>query len=456
MIIRNLIHILQSENYDAGRFLNFAYHNLRWWRLQQRKKLVWTKKALLIYGFSLSGFFLFSLVAIVYVNKIFGLLVMIAFFVLMPFWLVTVLYLIKPIDFLLKNFLINQASQVLKNQPKLIKIAITGSFGKTTTKEILASILKTKYSVIKTQGNLNTDIGIANFILSQALELKKYQVLIVEMGAYQTGEIKKICDFFKPDYSVLTGINQTHLERFGSLKKIIQTKFELPQNTKQKSYLNFTDPLIKKHADRFLLKNAQVVNLEQVTDFKPLKKFQGFSFRYQDQTLKTQLLAKHNLALIMVCVKLARELKVDFKSIKQGLERLKPIKHRLEPIYNSNTDVMVIDDSYNANFNGIKSGLQVLNRAQKRKIVLTPGVVELGQQKALVHQKIARLYREKTDLVLVVKNSQTLHIIEDFKKNNFKNYRVYTTAKAAHADLANILKPGDTILFQNDLADNYF
>lgn len=117
---------------------------------------------------------------------------------------------------------------------------------------------------------------------------------------------------------------------------------------------------------------------------------------------------------------------------------------------------MVIDDSYNGNFDGIKSGVQLLGRAVGRKVVLTPGLVELGSKTESIHRQIGKLYSQHVDLVLIIRSVMTDHIIQGLKENNFTNYKIYETTQEAHADLGNILQKSDTILFQNDLTDNYF
>ena len=153
---------------------------------------------------------------------------------------------------------------------------------------------------------------------------------------------------------------------------------------------------------------------------------------------------------------LAKELGADLNKASVSLALAPVIKNRLEPIWNSTSELMVIDDSYNGNFDGFMSGLEVLDRAPGRKLVITPGLVELGEKKEERHREIARLYAsQKIDLVILIKNSATDYIIDEFNKIGFLNYKVYSDAVSAHKDLASVLKAGDTIIFQNDWPDNY-
>ena len=165
MIIRNLIYILQAELYDARKFLRFAYSHFQWWQLEKRAKLVWTKKALLVYALTVG--MLLTILAIFLV--FFGTLGMLSVVVLVPFvpvFIVFALWIIEPVDRFLKDRLFRKAQKFLRdNRKNLIVIGITGSYGKTTTREILASILSEKFRVIKLSENINTDAGVTDFIL---------------------------------------------------------------------------------------------------------------------------------------------------------------------------------------------------------------------------------------------------------------------------------------------------
>ncbi|HEX8974248.1 MAG TPA: UDP-N-acetylmuramoyl-tripeptide--D-alanyl-D-alanine ligase [Patescibacteria group bacterium] len=454
MIIRNLIYILQSENYYFSRFLKFAYSHLEWWELEQRQKITWTAKARLlqiitwailisasIIGFSFFGWYGFFIVA--------------ALLALLPFVIGISLVLIMPVDEILKNKRIGSAKSIL-SQAGIEIVGITGSYGKTSTKEILAHILEKKFSVIKTPENVNTDIGIADFIIRKKEQIQKSQVFIVEMGAYCKGEIAAICNMVKPDYSILTGINEAHLERFGNIDNTIQTKFELPQNTKALSVLNLDDVNVRDNSERFDLKNTSGISLGSAGNIEALENFKGLKFSYDNCDFQTKLLAEHNITLILLCSVIAKKLGMSMGEISDAVSGIKPVAHRLEPLYNSATNVMVIDDSYNGNFDGIKSGIKVLSRAGGRKLVLTPGIVELGDAMPAIHREIGRLYAHEADQVLLIKSPMTPYIIEGLQEEKFENLRLYENTEQAHADLGSVIKSGDTIIFQNDLTDNYF
>ncbi|MHB8904122.1 MAG: Mur ligase family protein, partial [Patescibacteria group bacterium] len=335
-------------------------------------------------------------------------------------------------------------------------IGITGSYGKTSLKEILAIVLGSSLKIINTPNNINTDLGIAYFIISHQREIAEANYFIVEMGAYQIGDINKVCDLVNPQYSLLTGINESHLERFGGLQNTIKAKFELAQRTTKKVILNFTDKNIKDNYNLFKLPDFVGVDYSLVGEINILSNFSGLSFEYDGKIFSTKLLAKHNIILIVMALVLAKELGADLNKASVSLSLAPVIKNRLEPIYNAASKLMIIDDSYNGNFDGFVSGLEVLERAPGRRLVITPGLVELGEKKEERHREIARLYAaKKIDLVLLIKNSATNYIIDEFKKIDFSNYKVYSDAISAHKDLVSVLRAGDTIIFQNDWPDNY-
>lgn len=457
MVFRNLLYILQTEGYRTGRFLRYAYSHCKWWKLENRQKLDWTSKAKLIYAISWA-----LAIAAVFFSYLFfgprGLFFIPLVVLSLPLLIALATVIVYPADMLLKKRLVQAAMKKFQSvRGDMTVIGITGSYGKTSMRQILASILAEKYKVMTLCDNINTDLGIARHILSHSDEIQRSEVFIVEMGAYQRGEIKSICDLVQPDYAILTGINETHLERFGSLENTIQAKFELPCAAKKKSALNFDDENVRNNYQRFSLSNAVGVTSGKAGRIKMLDNFAGLEFEVKNQVFRTKLLAEHNIVLILLGIEIAKALGMDLQHIADGVEKIEYIPHRLQPIRNGQTDVWIIDDSYNGNFNGIKSGLKVLSRAKGRKVVLTPGLVELGDKEKEIHKKIGNLYAEGgADLVLLVKNRVTPHIVEGMREKNFSNFHIYDSTQQAHADLANVLEPGDTIIFQNDWPDNYF
>jgi len=192
-----------------------------------------------------------------------------------------------------------------------------------------------------------------------------------------------------------------------------------------------------------------------------LPNFSGLSFEWNDEKFVSKLIASHTVEQIVGALELAQELEISTEQMRKGIEKISFPPHRLEVIKNPHTQVTVIDDSYNGNFAGFVSALETLERASGRKIVLTPGIVELGEMQEKTHLELAKIYAEKIDVLLLIENSNTKIIKKNISHSNpLPNeeeiiIKTYKTAMDAHADLPNVLQKGDTILFQNDLPDNY-
>lgn len=453
-----LLYIFQSEHYDRVRFLSFVYHNLNWFTLSQRGKLIITLRIQLIsiVSFIINMGVIFSLIT--FVNQFWGIIISLVFvYILIPITIVFSDILISPLVQWKKKQIIDKA-RILVEKSGVKVIGITGSYGKTTMKKILQSILNEQFAVMTLPGNINTDLGIAHFLISHQSELTSSDILIVEMGAYKRGEIKNICEVSPPDYSILTAVAPVHLERFGSLENITKTKWEIVEAVRIKAFVNSDNDILHKKLQT--ISNTERISEVQMNgdtiEYTYLPEFQGIEFLYNTKKYKTQLIAHHSLGMIALAIDIAKELGVQHHSIQNGVKNIPFISHRLEVIRNTSTGVIVIDDSYNGNFDGFCSGIQTLSRAQGRKIILTPGIVELGSMQKLVHKNLATQYISKNiDLILLIQNSNTRHIRDEFIAKGFNRYKEYKTVFEAHNDLKNILTKGDTILFQNDLSDNY-
>ena len=460
MIFKNLLYIYQLEHYDKKRFLLFAYTHGNWFMLKKRAELDWTIRAGLIFAVSMA--FIISTIMVVYFLEGWqGSLVSLGLSVIsLPLLIVFSDLIIAPLVLVQKNNRMLQAKMVLQGAKRrsLITIGITGSFGKTTAKQIAAQVLGEKYRIFTFPGNVNTDIGVANYILKHKSELATADILIAEMGAYKKGDIKKLCFMIEPDYSLTTAIGECHLERFGSLENIIAAKFELANATRKKAFVNADNEHIQKHVNAHSAAAAivKVSGSKEVRRVTHLSNFKGISFTYLEKRFNTKLIAAYIVELSVMVFALAGELGLTAEEMAEGFKKVDFIPHRLEVIRNEEADRIVIDDSYNGNYDGFMAGLEVLQRAKGRKVVLTPGIVELGAMRSEeVHSILAKKYTETIDLLLLIKNTNTMHILKEFRKIGYTAFKMYDSTQEAHDDLVNVLESGDTILFQNDITDNY-
>jgi len=296
----------------------------------------------------------------------------------------------------------------LKFFPSLVKIVITGSYGKTTFKELLSFVLESKYSVLKTPENVNTRIGIALLILKKLNP--HHQVLITEAAAYQPGDIKKICQLVQPSFGIITIFGLMHLERFKTIASIRKTKSEII-------------PFIKDKENLFLPKK-----FHQFIDFQ-----------------KTALIISQKLGIPPL---LAEK---RLKNFKAPLHRLTEKK--------INSKIVILDDTYNSNPLGFQRALKKLNSYKGyQKIVITPGMIEFGKKQYSLNYKLAKLAAKITDIFVIVGETNKKALLNGAKKEKRNNLKIVTLKKneAWEKIVSSFLRPPTVILLENELPDHYF
>lgn len=266
-------------------------------------------------------------------------------------------------------------------------IAITGTNGKTTTKELTASVLKKKYKLLYTQGNLNNHIGVPLTIL----QLKKeHSLAIIEMGANHPGEIRTLTNIACPNYGVITNVGKAHIEGFGSFEGVIQTKCELYDYLKDsggKAFVNQTNAILKKEAESRQLSVIKYAgeNSPEIVSCAPF-----LTVSYLGKTIKTQLIGRYNLENILTAIKIGEYFKVDENEIIEALEEYTPNNNRSQ--YKKTQRNELIIDAYNANPTSMLASIEnflLINKIGKS--VILGDMKELGQESKEEHQKIADL-----------------------------------------------------------------
>ncbi len=382
----------------------------------------------------------------------------------LPIMVPLVHLIMVPFEELIKHGYVIKAKKKLKNHPDLIKIGITGSFGKTSTKYILNSILMQKYKVCMSPHSFNTTSGLTRVVNDYLVP--EDEVLITEMGARNKGDIKKLVEIIRPKYAIVTGVGSQHLHTFKTLQNIQDTKFELIEGLPEDGVAIFngdnkgSTTLFEraKLKNRFLIGNTSESSDVKATNIVVNKKGTKFVLIVGEEKTdcSCRLVGKHNVENVLVCVKMALVLGLNLQQIKKGISELKPVPHRLELIENEN-GVIILDDSYNASVEGSEVALDVLSKFGNNKIVVTPGLVELGilekQENFNFGAKIAEV---ATHVVIVnIVNSESLKAGLLSKNFNDKNIFYAENLKQANEKIKDIIKPKDVILFENDLPDNY-
>lgn len=460
MIPLNLLLAYQLENYKHLRFLKFIYSRPLFWIIgSKRQSLEYTPKAKLIL-FLTSIFFISDIFGSIYLfSWIVQIGALVITFISLPLYFVFACICLTPLDRFLKKKIIRQAKEKLSGFKDLQIIAITGSYGKTTTKEVLYTILSEKFEVLATQGTKNTPLGISRLILSDLT--RKHQVFIVEMGAYEKGDIKELCDIVGPNISILTGITLQHLERFGNIENIIHAKFEILEAL-WKNDFSVVDSSTKAVQKWLQEKSLSVKNIVQVKKWIPytyLENFWGIEFELEWKRLQTKLLSNYIIETLQICWQIWKKLWMDFKNFQSGVNKVDYIEHRMELIHNIQSNIYVIDDSFNGNVEWIRSIIDLLKCVpfSGRKIFVAGGVVELWSESDTVNSMLWSEIAEVADRVLLIKWPVGNALNKGLEKMWYdkNNVSIYETPLSLHEDIKNITIPWDVIVFQNDLPDNY-
>ena len=368
----------------------------------------------------------------------------------------------KPVEKLVFNHFKKLAKTKLKDMKDLKKIAITGSYGKTSSKNILNDILNVKYNSYATEKSFNTMNGL---MISINNKLDKFtDVFISEMGAFKRGEIKELCELIKPQYGILTIIGTAHLESFGSRENIQKAKFELIDSLPKEgiAILNMDDSYQTSYKIKSECKKVWVSISNKKADvyaenIKLSSKGTSFKVTFKESkesiTLETKLLGNANVYNILQAVALAYHLGLTLDQIKTGAKRIKPIEHRLE--LKKYGDINIIDDAYNSNPVGAKMAVDVLSMMDGKRIIVTPGMVELGEKQYEYNMEFGRQIAKNCDEVILIGEEQTKPILEGLKKEKYseKNIHILNDVKEAFPLMKKLSEKNTYVLLENDLPD---
>ena len=425
-----------------------------------KKKIVYTNR---IKRMFICNYLILVILGIILHNKfnIFASIILIVNSV-STLYMILINYINLPINKLINNYYVNDAKKILKNMPNLKIIAVTGSYGKTSTKNYITKLLSSKYNVLATPGNFNTLLGITRTIRTYLKPT--HDIFVCEVGIDRVGQMDKIIKLINPDYAVITAIGPQHLETFGTQENIIKSKMTLLDGLKENgvAFLNLDNELIK-NADK---RNKKYIgygiqnnenNKLKITDQKYTQNGIEFVINKdrKDYLFKSKLLGEHNLIDLFGAITIADFLGIDMKQIINDTKYIQSVEHRLNLIPGS--EYNLIDDSYNSNPIGSSNALKVLKEFDGYRILITPGMVELGEKQFDYNYKFGKLATECSDFILLVNEKQTEPIKKAFDDLHFANYMIKNTFNEAFAEARNIDSNGKKkyILIENDLPDNY-
>ena len=370
----------------------------------------------------------------------------------------------KPFEDAINVYYYKDAQKMIQEMSNLTVIGITGSYGKTSTKNIINKILSKKFNVLMTPESYNTTMG--NVLTIRTILKPTHEIFIAEMGARNIGDVQEICELVKPKYGVLTSIGPQHLETFKTIENVKKAKFELIDSLPEDGigFENFDDENIQDlpqpkckvigygiDSDKAIYKAENIQYNSRGSSFEVIKP-DGTKAKFV-----TKLLGNHNIYNILSGVAIASELGMDIETISYAVKDLDPVEHRLQ-LKNMPNGITIIDDAYNSNPVGSKKALEVLaNMDGKKKILVTPGMIELGEKEYELNKAFGTYAAEECDYIILVGNKQTRPIQDGLKESNFSesNYFVASNLKEAMEHLNTVTSEGSVVLFENDLTDDY-
>lgn len=370
-------------------------------------------------------------------------------------------FICVPIEFLFRTYYLGKAKKKLSKMPNLIKIGITGSYGKTTTKHILNVMLSKKYSVCMSPYSFNTPMGLTKVINNYLKDT--HEVLICEMGARQVGDIAYLCKLIKPKHAIITSVCDQHLATFGSVENVYKAKKELVDsisggiisfNAQSEGAKKMYDECQK---NKILCGIGNKEYFANISNVKVSSIGSTFDLTIKGKTLacQTKLLGLGNLEDIAVASGIAFSLGVKLSEIKSAIASLKPMPHRLEILQENG--LTVIDNSFNASRESSREALNVLSMFPGEKIVVTPGLVELGDSEFDANVMLGKQISKVASKVIIVNETNKVALTSGLKDQNFDEKNIFTVENLdlAKDKLKEFAKQGDVILFENDLPDNY-
>lgn len=389
-------------------------------------------------------------------------LALLIMFILQPFLILLANALNHPIEKKIDQYYINDAARILREMPDLKIIGVTGSYGKTSVKYYLSALLSTQYNVLHTPGNYNTTLGVVRTVRENMKPF--HEIFICEMGAREVGDIREICDLVHPDYGIITSIGPQHLQSFHTIENIVSTKFELADSIPPsgKVFLNY---------DNAYIRNAKtgknIVSYGITADNADFRAYdisvspKGSFFKMKDETGKayefhTKLVGSHNVQNIAGAIAVAHTLGIPMEKLFYPVKQLESVPHRLQLVKQG--DRILLDDAYNSNKNGFEAALDTLAMFRELRILMTPGMVELGEKQYDENKEVGVYAADKCDYAVLVGKEQTKPIQDGLLEAGFPAGKMILVDSLQEAfQMVNAIpnEKQKVILIENDLPDNY-
>lgn len=433
------------------------------------KRLILTDSILVILLLVLTGVFL----GVSRIAGAFAILTMLQIIAL-----VIVNWINRPVEGMINQHYINDAKKKLRSVPDLTVIGVTGSYGKTSVKYYLDTLLKEHFEVLITPESYNTPMGVVKTIRSSLKP--SHQIFICEMGARHVGDIKEICDIVHPEHGIITSVGPQHLETFFNMDNIVNTKFELADALPEVGllFLNGDNEYIRNHSGKYKnkifyttgewakarelesqIEEGEVPQYYQTGDVKLSRTGTEFTVTAPDgekETFQMRLLGEHNVINVAGAVAVANTLGIPLKQLKVPVRRIQPVAHRMQLLERGN--FTIIDDAFNSNPVGSRAAVETLKQFEGVRILITPGMVELGEKEEEYNYKFGTYAADCCDYILLVGEKHTAPIHKGVLESGFsqERCRVFEKLEDALSFAYSIKAEGHKfILLENDLPDNY-
>lgn len=464
---RAVVYMLQASEYNVSSYLRWFWRTSDFSRAMYRKSLVMTRPAKLLLTAMRAGMLLQIIVAAILgwwgwrTNRPAVPLLGLALFLSTP--IVWAHLIVLPL--LIGRWLIivpiskrrvSQSGKIFARHPA-IKIAITGSYGKTTMKEILQSVLSEGKKVAATSGNMNVPISHAGY--ARKLEGNE-DILLIEYGEGAPGDVARFSRTTKPTIGIITGLAPAHLDKYKTLEAAGRDIFSItkvlpPENV----YVNAQSEVLRAFIkDGYNLYDPKGVLGWKISNVKVT--LDGISFTMKEDgkslKIKSKLLGRHQIGPLALAAALAAKLGLSIAQIEAGIAKIEPFEHRMQPYQLGGATI--IDDTYNGNIEGMLAGLELLKELPaNRKIYVTPGLVGQGRESKDIHQKLGEaIAKAKPSQVVLMKHSVTDHIKEGLNRGKYQGeLKIEEDPLNFYTNLDQVVAAGDLVLMQNDWSDNY-
>ena len=347
---------------------------------------------------------------------------------------------------------IQQLAKIKRSMYNIPVIAVTGSVGKTSTKDIIYEVVKTKYKALKTEGNQNNHIGLPLTIL----KLTDEEALVVEMGMNHLGEISVLANIVKPTIAVITNIGTAHIGLLGSRENILKAKLEItePLSKDNTLIINNDNDLLHKESSKLKDKyNLITIGIDNDSNYKATNiKDNIFSsnFNINKDNITINVGSTAFIYNSLVAYAIGKELNIESSKIIKAISNFKLSPHRLERKITKN-NITLIDDTYNANQDSMINSLSILSKVKdKRKIAILGDILELGNYSEQIHRNIGKNITKATLDILITIGNYSKYIKEEALNNNFPidNIYSYDNYEESLEELPSILKPNDIVLLK--------